>query len=386
MDLDQEFFLTCFLIPVGLLIIYAFILMRMKKEGYSEDALGNTLFLAFILLIGVVAGIAGFGQLLGNETMHKESIHFTRDYTKVASGIMESGDRIEILFNSDEPVDITVEWSVRSPDDYVKSVFVNATSGETNFKADVNAKYTVYIRGSNDGEGNTTIRVNFIRPRDQSLIIMCCGTGTVCITGSLIFAVWIGKKEKETKSISSIPELIYPIPRIDHTTNSINFPGNSDVPVERVHGFVGTQLSWTLRPYFHSYDNFTRPPAGNFYVAIAEAASNEPYVASALLCSFGFIAFLITLLMFQKSSSHRPVVQKYDVPLRPYRYQPQVPYTDHYQGKRMRMAGEHPVEGPGAQVREERQPGTENDGSRNGKEDRDGEDRMDVKETPEPEE
>lgn len=32
--------------------------------------------------------------------------------------------------------------------------------------------------------------------------------------------------------------------------------------------FVGTQLSWVLRPYFHYYPSFIRPIEDNFYIAI----------------------------------------------------------------------------------------------------------------------
>jgi len=34
--------------------------------------------------------------------------------------------------------------------------------------------------------------------------------------------------------------------------------------------FVGTQLAWVLRPYFHYYEGFIRPPEKNFYVALIE--------------------------------------------------------------------------------------------------------------------
>ena len=34
--------------------------------------------------------------------------------------------------------------------------------------------------------------------------------------------------------------------------------------------FVGTQLAWVLRPYFHYYEGFIRPPEKNFYVAMIE--------------------------------------------------------------------------------------------------------------------
>ncbi|MFX1367654.1 MAG: hypothetical protein ACFFAY_03545 [Promethearchaeota archaeon] len=32
--------------------------------------------------------------------------------------------------------------------------------------------------------------------------------------------------------------------------------------------FVGTQLAWVLRPYFHLSDVFISPPSGNFYIAL----------------------------------------------------------------------------------------------------------------------
>ncbi|MFW9851238.1 MAG: hypothetical protein ACFFF4_19085 [Candidatus Thorarchaeota archaeon] len=34
--------------------------------------------------------------------------------------------------------------------------------------------------------------------------------------------------------------------------------------------FVGTQLAWVLRPYFHFSWNFIAPPSGNFYIALFE--------------------------------------------------------------------------------------------------------------------
>ena len=34
--------------------------------------------------------------------------------------------------------------------------------------------------------------------------------------------------------------------------------------------FVGTQLAWILRPYFHASWDFIAPPSGNFYIAIFE--------------------------------------------------------------------------------------------------------------------
>ncbi|UCH03666.1 MAG: hypothetical protein JSW05_08705 [Candidatus Thorarchaeota archaeon] len=34
--------------------------------------------------------------------------------------------------------------------------------------------------------------------------------------------------------------------------------------------FVGTQLAWVLRPYFHVSEAFIAPPSGNFYIALFE--------------------------------------------------------------------------------------------------------------------
>ncbi|MHA2302400.1 MAG: hypothetical protein ACXACD_15740, partial [Candidatus Thorarchaeota archaeon] len=34
--------------------------------------------------------------------------------------------------------------------------------------------------------------------------------------------------------------------------------------------FVGTQLAWVLRPYFHVSWTFIAPPSGNFYIALFE--------------------------------------------------------------------------------------------------------------------
>ena len=59
--------------------------------------------------------------------------------------------------------------------------------------------------------------------------------------------------------------------------------------------FVGTQLAWTLRPFFHISDGFTRPISGNFYVALANIVANSPTVSIVLIGIFGLIAALITI-------------------------------------------------------------------------------------------
>jgi hypothetical protein len=64
---------------------------------------------------------------------------------------------------------------------------------------------------------------------------------------------------------------------------------------------VGTQLSWTLRPFFHSYDRFIRPAQGNFYVELTEGAARHPFIAGPLLLFFIIIAIIITLIMLTKS-------------------------------------------------------------------------------------
>jgi hypothetical protein len=59
--------------------------------------------------------------------------------------------------------------------------------------------------------------------------------------------------------------------------------------------FVGTQLAWTLRPFFHSYSEFIRPVSGNFYVALASIIQKNPGVAVILIGIFGLIAALVSL-------------------------------------------------------------------------------------------
>ena len=118
--------------------------------------------------------------------------------------------------------------------------------------------------------------------------------------------------------------------------------------------FVGTQLSWALRPYFHSADTFTRPTDGNFYVAMADAASNEPAIATSLICTFGFIAFIITVLMFMNSGSQRHTTKAAEIPLKPYqhyyppphpRYVPVHPQAPHINPPRQRARSQEPAQG-----------------------------------------
>jgi hypothetical protein len=58
--------------------------------------------------------------------------------------------------------------------------------------------------------------------------------------------------------------------------------------------FVGTQLAWTLRPFFHISSQFTRPISGNFYVALARLIEENPIVSIILITIFGLIAAIIT--------------------------------------------------------------------------------------------
>jgi hypothetical protein len=58
--------------------------------------------------------------------------------------------------------------------------------------------------------------------------------------------------------------------------------------------FVGTQLAWTLRPFFHSASEFTKPISGNFYVALASLVGQNPAMAAVLFGVFGLIALIIT--------------------------------------------------------------------------------------------
>ncbi len=66
--------------------------------------------------------------------------------------------------------------------------------------------------------------------------------------------------------------------------------------------FVGTQLAWSLRPFFHSYSEFTKPVSSNFYVALAKLIEHNPTVALILIALFGFIAIFISITrMFENS-------------------------------------------------------------------------------------
>ena len=58
--------------------------------------------------------------------------------------------------------------------------------------------------------------------------------------------------------------------------------------------FVGTQLAWTLRPFFHTTSEFTRPISGNFYVALASLMEQNPIMTVVLFGVFGLIAVIIT--------------------------------------------------------------------------------------------
>ena len=49
--------------------------------------------------------------------------------------------------------------------------------------------------------------------------------------------------------------------------------------------FVGTQLAWVLRPYFHYYPGFIRPLEKNFYVALIELITNLLWHRQSLLLS-----------------------------------------------------------------------------------------------------
>jgi hypothetical protein len=59
--------------------------------------------------------------------------------------------------------------------------------------------------------------------------------------------------------------------------------------------FVGTQLAWTLRPFFHSTNVFTRPISGNFYIALARLIDQEPALAFILITIFGFVGLIVTI-------------------------------------------------------------------------------------------
>lgn len=72
--------------------------------------------------------------------------------------------------------------------------------------------------------------------------------------------------------------------------------------------FVGTQLAWTLRPFFHSYSEFTKPISGNFYVALARLIEHNPTIAIILIALFGSIAIFISITrMFANSSPKKSI-------------------------------------------------------------------------------
>lgn len=97
---------------------------------------------------------------------------------------------------------------------------------------------------------------------------------------------------------------------------------------------VGTQLSWTLRPFFHTHEQFIRPTQGNFYVEIANGIAEHPYIAGPLLFFFLIIAFLVTLIFIARTCK---VVPKPDqqisitpsqFPIPPYPQYPFYPHTN----------------------------------------------------------
>lgn len=67
---------------------------------------------------------------------------------------------------------------------------------------------------------------------------------------------------------------------------------------------VGTQLAWTLRPYFNSYDGIIKPIEGNFYVAMASTIANNPIIALPVLGVFVVVAFLMFLYYINRAEKH----------------------------------------------------------------------------------
>ncbi|MCK5561246.1 MAG: hypothetical protein KAJ51_11650 [Thermoplasmata archaeon] len=74
--------------------------------------------------------------------------------------------------------------------------------------------------------------------------------------------------------------------------------------------FVGTQLAWTLRPFFHASDQFTRPISGNFYVAVARIIELNPLVAVVLITIFAFIGAIITITRIITEPEHKKTFYK----------------------------------------------------------------------------
>ena len=59
--------------------------------------------------------------------------------------------------------------------------------------------------------------------------------------------------------------------------------------------FVGTQLAWTLRPFFNIIDGFSKPISGNFYVALGNTIGKYPSVSAVLFGIFFLIALMVSL-------------------------------------------------------------------------------------------
>lgn len=70
--------------------------------------------------------------------------------------------------------------------------------------------------------------------------------------------------------------------------------------------FVGTQLAWVLRPFFHSYAGFTKPISGNFYMALAQTMQQNPVLTSALFVILILITVFISIVRIVLESDKKP--------------------------------------------------------------------------------
>lgn len=121
--------------------------------------------------------------------------------------------------------------------------------------------------------------------------------------------------------------------------------------------FVGTQLSWTLRPFLHTYDTFIRPIERNFYLAMVEFAGNNPNIAVISLFVFILIALILTYMQSPKTEEKKEKKEEKKeergyYPFNPYAYynpynipqqqvsQPQIPKEEKKEEKKEEVEDE----------------------------------------------
>jgi hypothetical protein len=84
--------------------------------------------------------------------------------------------------------------------------------------------------------------------------------------------------------------------------------------------FVGTQLAWTLRPFFNIIEGFSKPISGNFYVALGNTIGKYPEVSAVLFGIFFIIALMVSLTRLSKPEPEKKsngVSENINKPLHP---------------------------------------------------------------------